>query len=185
MKDFDMSDHSSCGEDIGDSHGENRPPPDRHMDHTPREMSGSGQGLEIGNNRHRRINHNSCNLGRNGPRWSTVTPATPRDDLPDKDEYFLVDGKSNDFPPGRGDNSMRAEKRIVSDGSIHSGPGLDRDPGVRAQFVPEAIGPGSPRRRVVSRRDHRAGAERDCSDSTDEYISTYRILRQRFRSWSD
>lgn len=105
--------------------------------------------------------------------------------MSDKDEFFLVDGKSGDYPPSRGDNPVKTEKRIVSDGSIHSGPGLDRDPGNRNQFVPEAVGPGGPLPREMQLRDNRGGIERNSRDSSEEYIATYQMLRRRFRSWSD
>ncbi|KAJ9257392.1 hypothetical protein DTO027B5_3907 [Paecilomyces variotii] len=164
--DIDMLDDSSC-DDIRDIYGENRQPSGSGIDHASMGTLSSRPGPEIGINTSRRINPNPYGPMRNAPRWRVIPRPNRRDDSLPKDEYFLVDGKSNDSPPGRGDNRIRAEKRIVSDGSIHSGPGLDRDPGVRAQFVPQAIGPGSPRR-VASRRDDQAEVERDRSDSTDE-----------------
>lgn len=133
-----------------------------------------------------RTNHSGPAAGANASQWSDPTsPTETTDPMSDKDEFFLVDGKSGDFPPPRGDNPVKTEKRIVSDGSIHSGPGLDRDPGNRNQFVPEAVGPGGPLPRETQRRDNRIGIERDSTDSSEEYIVTYQTLRRRFRSWSD
>lgn len=180
-----MYDDSSC-DDIKGNYEENRQPySSSDIEQTPMRTFGSRTGPEIESSRSGGIAPNPHSSIRNAPRWSVIPPPSQGDDLPREDEYFLVDGKSSDNPPGRGDNRIRAEKRIVSDGSIHSGPALDRDPGVRSQFIPQVIGPGSLRRRVASRREDQARVERDGTDSTDEYISTYRILRQRFRSWSD
>ncbi|GAD95943.1 hypothetical protein AOR_1_1146054 [Paecilomyces variotii No. 5] len=183
--DFDMYDDSSCDDTKGNDEENRQPYSSCDIDEMPIRMLGSRPGPETATNRSGGIAPSPYISLRNAPRWSVIPPPSQGDDLPLRDEYFLVDGKSNGNPPGRGDDRIRAEKRIVSDGSIHSGPGLDRDPGVRAHFIPQMIGPGSPRRRVASRREDQARVERNGTDSTDEYISTYRILRQRFRSWSD
>ncbi|OJJ31123.1 hypothetical protein ASPWEDRAFT_682039 [Aspergillus wentii DTO 134E9] len=96
-----------------------------------------------------------------------------------RDEYFLLD-KSSDFRPDRGDTPIKTDRRIISDGSLHSGPGLDRN--VRAQDIPEIIGPGDFLQRHVSHPGNRLRVERDGSDSTDEYIATYPVFERRHYS---
>ncbi|KAL3470158.1 hypothetical protein BJX99DRAFT_56374 [Aspergillus californicus] len=96
-----------------------------------------------------------------------------------RDEYFLVDGKSTDLRPDRGDNPIKGERVFSGDGAIHSGPGLDRHLSNRTREIPEIIGPGgaigvpSPR---PLRRD------RDGSDSTEEYLVTYSLLHRHYFS---
>ncbi|KAB8233287.1 uncharacterized protein BDW43DRAFT_300453 [Aspergillus alliaceus] len=94
------------------------------------------------------------------------------------DEYFLVDGKTSGHPD-RGDNPTKAERSIVSDGSLYSGPGFDCG-SIGTIDVPEIIGPGRPVQ-VPSPRAYRA--ERDPSDdSIDEYLLTYPMYQRRYFS---
>ncbi|KAF7159201.1 hypothetical protein CNMCM5623_004473 [Aspergillus felis] len=92
-----------------------------------------------------------------------------------RDEFFFVDGKSNDIPPDRGDSPIKSGSRIARDGRIYSGPGLDRNMSVRTQEIPEIVGPGM----YASRRGNLPSLERDASDSTDECIVTYPMWERR------
>lgn len=92
-----------------------------------------------------------------------------------RNEYFSVDGKTYDFRPDRGNNATKAEKSISGDGSIHNGPGLDREFSLRNRPTPEVIGPGTSYQRQVSQ----PRLERVGSDSTEEYIPTYPTLSPR------
>lgn len=93
-----------------------------------------------------------------------------------RDEYFYVDGKSGGLHPDRGESPIKAERRLRNDGSIYSGPGLDRSLSVRTQDVPEIIGPGRPPT-VDLPLYH---GDRDGSDSSDEYIATTYPIWQRY-----
>lgn len=92
-----------------------------------------------------------------------------------QDEYFLVDGKSTDLRPDRGDNPVKGG--FVGDGGLHSGPGLDRNLSIPTQDIPEIIGPGGsigiPNPRPFRR-------DRGDSDSTEEYLVTYSLLHQHY-----
>lgn len=49
-----------------------------------------------------------------------------------RDEYYMTDGKGSTFRPDQGSQPVKSEEsRIVGDGRIHSGPGLDRIHSVR------------------------------------------------------
>ncbi|KKK16129.1 hypothetical protein AOCH_006594, partial [Aspergillus ochraceoroseus] len=96
-----------------------------------------------------------------------------------RDEYFLVDGKSSDLRPDRGDNPLKAEQRFTGDGSLHSGPGLDRSLSTSTQDIPEIIGPRGPMG-IPAARSLRS--EREGSDSTDEYLVTYSLLHRHYFS---
>ncbi|KAL2012813.1 hypothetical protein VTN00DRAFT_338 [Thermoascus crustaceus] len=167
----DSSDHAALGRQA-----------DKQASSAPRDRQEGSNSSSDGSGS---TNPSGPTVGANASQSSDPTSPTETDPMSDKDEFFLVDGKSGDYPPSRGDNPVKTEKRIVSDGSIHSGPGLDRDPGNRNQFVPEAVGPGGPLPREMQRRDNRGVIERNSSDSSEEYIATYQMLRRRFRSWSD
>ncbi|KAL4880745.1 hypothetical protein BJY04DRAFT_70369 [Aspergillus karnatakaensis] len=96
-----------------------------------------------------------------------------------RDEYFLVDGKSTDLRPDRGDNPIKGERAFTGDGGLHSGPGLDRNLSVRTQEIPEIIGPGGPLglpSPLPFRRD------REGSDSTEEYLVTYSLFQRHYFS---
>lgn len=95
------------------------------------------------------------------------------------DEYFLVDGKTSGFHPDRGGNPTKAERRLISDDSLYSDPGLERNPSVLTQEIPEMIGPGTPMRMPLSAPRPR---DRDASDSTDEYLVTYPLFLKRYLS---
>lgn len=112
--------------------------------------------------------------------WSPVDNNDDWLPLSFRDEFFLVDGKTNDFRHDRGDNNAtKTEKRIPSDGSINSGLDVNRYfPSRGNRFVPEIIGPGGPLLRRVSR----PRIERVHSDSTDEYIPAYPVFPRRYRS---
>ncbi|KAL4943200.1 hypothetical protein BDV06DRAFT_221445 [Aspergillus oleicola] len=96
-----------------------------------------------------------------------------------RDEYFLVDGKSTDLRPDRGDNPIKGERGFAGDGGLHSGPGLDRDLSIRTQEIPEIIGPGGPIGVPSPRSFPR---EREGSDSTEEYLVTYSLLHRHYFS---
>lgn len=96
-----------------------------------------------------------------------------------RDEYFLVDGKSTDLRPDRGNNPIKSERAFAGDGGLHSGPGLDRNASIQAQEIPEIIGPGGPMGMPSPRLLRR---DRDSSDSTDEYLVTYSLLHQHYFS---
>ncbi|KAL4794725.1 hypothetical protein BDV19DRAFT_182801 [Aspergillus venezuelensis] len=96
-----------------------------------------------------------------------------------RDEYFLVDGKSTDLRPDRGDNPIKGERVFAGDGGLHSGPGLDRDLSIRTQEIPEIIGPGGPIGVPSPRSFPR---EREGSDSTEEYLVTYSLLHRHYFS---
>ncbi|KAL5343871.1 hypothetical protein BJX70DRAFT_351957 [Aspergillus crustosus] len=96
-----------------------------------------------------------------------------------RDEFFLVDGKSTDLRPDRGDNPIKGERGFAGDGGLHSGPGLDRNLSVRTQEIPEIIGPGGPLGMpspLPYRRD------REGSDSTEEYLVTYSLFQRHYFS---
>ncbi|PKY02876.1 hypothetical protein P168DRAFT_320410 [Aspergillus campestris IBT 28561] len=96
-----------------------------------------------------------------------------------RDEYFYVDGKSGGLHPDRGQSPTKAERRLRSDGSLYSGPGLDRSLSARTQDVPEIIGPGRPPT-IDLPLYH---GDRDGSDSSDEYIAaTYPIWQRHYFS---
>ncbi|KAL2872509.1 uncharacterized protein BJX67DRAFT_11441 [Aspergillus lucknowensis] len=96
-----------------------------------------------------------------------------------RDEFFLVDGKSTDLRPDRGDNPLKGERAFTGDGGLYSGPGLDRDLSIRTQEVPEIIGPGGPTGLTNPRPLRR---DRDGSDSTEEYLVTYSLLHRHYFS---
>ncbi|OOO07088.1 hypothetical protein OAory_01092910 [Aspergillus oryzae] len=93
------------------------------------------------------------------------------------DEYFFVDGKTRGHPD-RGDNPTKAERSIISDGSLYNGLGHDRSPSAGTLDVPEVIGPGRPIP-IQPPRPYRV--ERDASDeSVDEYLFTYPMYQRRY-----
>ncbi|KAL4913267.1 hypothetical protein BDW62DRAFT_214361 [Aspergillus aurantiobrunneus] len=97
-----------------------------------------------------------------------------------RDEYFLVDGKSPDLRPDRGDTPIKGERGFVGDGGLHSGPGLDRNLSIRTHEIPEIIGPGGPMG-IPSPRPFRR--DREGSDSTaEEYLVTYSLFHRHYFS---
>jgi len=50
-----------------------------------------------------------------------------------RDEYYMTDGKTNSHYHDRGDQPVKRfwRQRVVDDGNIHRGPGLDRTPSSR------------------------------------------------------
>ncbi|KAL3490535.1 hypothetical protein BJX62DRAFT_137918 [Aspergillus germanicus] len=96
-----------------------------------------------------------------------------------RDEYFLVDGKSTDLRPDRGNNPIKRERAFSGDGGLHSGPGLDRALSLRTQEIPEIIGPGGPMG-LPSPLPLRG--DREGSDSTEEYLVTYSLLHRHYFS---
>ncbi|KAJ5666139.1 uncharacterized protein N7477_008587 [Penicillium maclennaniae] len=59
-----------------------------------------------------------------------------------RDEYYMADGKTSNYYHGRGDQPTKRiwRQRLTDDGSIHSGPGLDRTPSSRLH-VSELMAP--------------------------------------------
>ncbi|KAJ5133488.1 hypothetical protein N7526_004853 [Penicillium atrosanguineum] len=59
-----------------------------------------------------------------------------------RDEYYMADGKTSNYYPDRGDQPTKRiwRQRLTDDGSIHSGPGLDRTPSSRLH-VSELMAP--------------------------------------------
>ena len=55
----------------------------------------------------------------------------------------MADGKTSSFYPDQGDQPVKRARHVVGDGSIHSGPGLDRAPFCRIQEFTELISPGT------------------------------------------
>ncbi|KAL3467078.1 hypothetical protein BJX64DRAFT_189816 [Aspergillus heterothallicus] len=96
-----------------------------------------------------------------------------------RDEYFLVDGKSTDLRPDRGDNPIKGERVFSGDGGLHSGPGLDRSLSLRTQEIPEIIGPGGP---IGIPSPLPLRVDREGSDSTEEYLVTYSLLHRHYFS---
>ncbi|PYH47624.1 uncharacterized protein BP01DRAFT_421902 [Aspergillus saccharolyticus JOP 1030-1] len=101
--------------------------------------------------------------------WCTVETDDLASLLALRDEYFLVD-KSTDVRPDRGNNAIKSERSFTGDGCLYSGPGLDRHSSTRTQGIPEIVGPSSAIQVQVPRASR---AEREASDSTDEYNSDY------------
>lgn len=94
-----------------------------------------------------------------------------------KDEYFVVDGKAPDMHPGGGDNAVKAERSLTSDGS--SG-GFDRSPQSRSERACEIVGPGGSL--IQGRVERPGGIRRDNSDSSaDEYLVTYSMWQRYCR----
>ncbi|KAE8158361.1 hypothetical protein BDV40DRAFT_307874 [Aspergillus tamarii] len=92
-------------------------------------------------------------------------------------EYFFVDGKTSGHPD-RGDNPTKAERSIISDGSLYNELGHNRSPSAGTLDIPEIIGPGRPVH-IPPPRQYRV--ERDASDdSIDEYILTYPMYQRRY-----
>lgn len=92
-----------------------------------------------------------------------------------RDEYYLVDGKTSGNHPDRGDQPVKAGQRIICDGSIHGGPGLDRTPSSRIREVTELMSPMVSLRDILqSSNETNFEREREESESNDEYIPTYR-----------
>ncbi|KAL4927689.1 uncharacterized protein BDV17DRAFT_266251 [Aspergillus undulatus] len=120
-----------------------------------------------------------------GDRHAPLSPWLPTDKgdrtslLSLQDEYFLVDGKSTDLRPDRGDNPIKGERGFAGDGGLHSGPGLDRNLSVRTQEIPEIIGPGGP---MGAPRPRSFPRDREGSDSTEEYLVTYSLLHRHYFS---
>lgn len=96
-----------------------------------------------------------------------------------RDEYYMVDGKTSGYYPDRGDQPVKATwRRVVDDGSIHSGPGLDRTPSSRVH-VSELMTPMTfPR---ASQPNARPRREREGSEPTEDYISRYRAQARHLR----
>lgn len=69
--------------------------------------------------------------------WSPIDSAIDEEVLfPNniwQDEYYMADGKTSNYYPDRGDQPSKRiwRQRVTDDGSIHSGPGLDRTPSSR------------------------------------------------------
>ncbi|PYI13406.1 hypothetical protein BO86DRAFT_375338 [Aspergillus japonicus CBS 114.51] len=101
--------------------------------------------------------------------WSTIDTDDLASLLALRDEYFLVD-KSPDIRPDRDNNALKSERSFTGDGCLYSGPGLDRHSSTRTQGIPEIVGPRSA---IQLQGPRSARAERDASDSTDEYVSGY------------
>ncbi|PYH77927.1 hypothetical protein BO82DRAFT_292529, partial [Aspergillus uvarum CBS 121591] len=101
--------------------------------------------------------------------WPTIDTDDLASLLALRDEYFLVD-KSPDIRPDRDNNALKSERSFTGDGCLYSGPGLDRHSSTRTQGIPEIVGPRSA---IQLQGPRSARAERDASDSTDEYVSGY------------
>ncbi|RAK71103.1 uncharacterized protein BO72DRAFT_533011 [Aspergillus fijiensis CBS 313.89] len=101
--------------------------------------------------------------------WSTIDTDDLASLLALRDEYFLVD-KSPDIRPDRDNNALKSERSFTGDGCLYSGPGLDRHSSTRAQGIPEIVGPRSA---IHLQSPRSARAEREASDSTDDYVSSY------------
>jgi hypothetical protein len=111
--------------------------------------------------------------------WSPIENGDLTSLLSFTDEYFYVDGKTSGHPD-RGDNPTKVERSIISDGSLYSGPGLDRSPSLGTLDIPEIIGPGRP---IHAQSPGRYRAEREASDdSIDEYLLTYPMYQRRYFS---
>lgn len=83
-----------------------------------------------------------------------------------RDEYYMADGKTSSFYPDQGDLPVKRVRRVVGDGSIYSGPGLDRAPFCRIREFAELISPGTIR--GSTQAAVRAIIQGGGSDSTDE-----------------
>ncbi|KAJ5569803.1 uncharacterized protein N7459_009233 [Penicillium hispanicum] len=123
------------------------------------------------------VSEHSTNYTRGSTTSAEVTSATsmsPLDSPIDeevmfssfwRDEYYMADGKTSSYNPDQGDQPVKIVRHAIGDGSIHSGPGLDRAPFCRIQELPEA-----PRTiRGSSPAAVRAVIYRDGSDSTDSH----------------
>ncbi|KAE8374575.1 hypothetical protein BDV26DRAFT_36931 [Aspergillus bertholletiae] len=111
--------------------------------------------------------------------WAQIENGDLASQLSFTDEYFFVDGKTN-VRPDRGDNPTKADRSIISGGSLYNVFGHDRSPSTGTLDVPEIIGPGRP---IHIQPPWPYRVERDASDdSIDEYLFTYPMYQSRYFS---
>lgn len=89
-----------------------------------------------------------------------------------RNEYYMVDGKTSSYNPGRGDQPVKAMwRRVEDDGTIRSGSGLDWPPSNRVHNSSELMTPVSPSCPIQP--DVRARREMEESEQADDYFHRY------------
>ncbi|KAJ6108464.1 hypothetical protein N7523_009787 [Penicillium sp. IBT 18751x] len=90
-----------------------------------------------------------------------------------RDEYYMADGKTSNYYHGRGDQPIKRiwRQRLTDDGSIYSGPGLDRTPSSRLH-VSELMAPMTLPQSCTS-LSSRPRLERDGTDQPRENSSEH------------